>query len=292
MARSGITAYDLLISCPTDVDKFVPIAKECIENFNRFMGEVNNTILVGKHWSTDSFPQSGDRPQEILNNQFVRYCDAAIVVFWTRFGTPTDKYGSGTEEEIEEMLAANKQVFMYFLDAPVSPSSLDQEQYNKVLAFKEKYKDKGVYFTIKDENEFKKLLSNHLNLYFFQKITGTEEVSILPKAPALSISSIYQVDDDNNCTLNSTELCKSTLIGELEKEIESTINKIKSTPLHKRTDSIDKSATNDASPSSAQDLVLNLTKPSHFLNADLSEDCIQTIQKYIEGHNITISKRL
>ena len=25
-------------------------------------------------------------------------------MFWTRFGTPTDEYGSGTEEEIEIML--------------------------------------------------------------------------------------------------------------------------------------------------------------------------------------------
>lgn len=35
---------------------------------------------------------------------------AAVAIFWTKFGTPTDKYGSGTEEEIEEMLSSNKQV--------------------------------------------------------------------------------------------------------------------------------------------------------------------------------------
>ena len=34
----------------------------------------------------------------------MRDCDAAVAIFWTKFGTPTDKYGSGTEEEIEEML--------------------------------------------------------------------------------------------------------------------------------------------------------------------------------------------
>lgn len=62
-----------------------------------------------------------------------------FAIFWTRFGTPTDKYGSGTEEEIEEMLSAGKQVFMYFLDAPKNPSKVDMEQYKKLENFKEKY---------------------------------------------------------------------------------------------------------------------------------------------------------
>ena len=56
-------------------------------------GELNNITLVIKHWSKDSYPQSGDKPQELLNKQFVNDCDAAISNFWTRFGTPTDKYG-------------------------------------------------------------------------------------------------------------------------------------------------------------------------------------------------------
>ena len=150
MPRKGITAYDLLISCPGDVAEYVDIIRECIENFNRYIGQLNKAEIVAKHWSTDSYPQSGDKPQELLNEQFVRDCDAAIAIFWTRFGTPTDKYGSGTEEEIEEMLAANKQVFMYFLDAPVEPSKIDFEQHQKVLNFREKYKDRGIYSTIKN----------------------------------------------------------------------------------------------------------------------------------------------
>lgn len=111
MPRVGITAYDLLISCPGDVNQFIDIIRECVDNFNRVYGNINNMEIVTKHWSTDSYPQSGDKPQELLNKQFVRECDAAVAIFWTKFGTPTDKYGSGTEEEIEEMLSSNKQVF-------------------------------------------------------------------------------------------------------------------------------------------------------------------------------------
>ena len=166
MPRRGITAYDLLISCPGDVNEFIDVIRDCIDNFNRVLGSVNNMEVVAKHWSTDSYPQSGGKPQELLNQQFVRECDAAVALFWTKFGTPTDKYGSGTEEEIEEMLASNKQVFMYFLDKPINPSSVDMDQYKKVGEFKTKYKDRGIYFIVKDEQELRQQFTNHLAMYF------------------------------------------------------------------------------------------------------------------------------
>lgn len=34
MPRIGIAAYDLLVSCPGDVIKYVDIIRECVENFN------------------------------------------------------------------------------------------------------------------------------------------------------------------------------------------------------------------------------------------------------------------
>ena len=144
MPRTGITAYDLLISCPGDVLQYAEIVKECVESFNHTLGCINNAEIVTRHWATDSFPQSGDRPQELLNKQFVRDCDAAVAIFWTKFGTPTDKYGSGTEEEIEEMLSSGKQVFLYFVDAPINPSVIDMEQYHKANDFKEWSKIKAI----------------------------------------------------------------------------------------------------------------------------------------------------
>lgn len=114
MPRKGVTIYDLLLSCPGDVTDYLEIIKESVESFNRTFGNLNNIEVVTKHWSTNSYPESGDKPQELLNKQFVRDCDAAVAVFWTRFGTPTDKYGSGTEEEIEEMLLAKNRYLCIF----------------------------------------------------------------------------------------------------------------------------------------------------------------------------------
>lgn len=172
-----VTLYDLLISCPSDIQEEIGIISEVIEEFNRLTGDMNNISLVAKHWSKDSYAESGGKPQQLLNKQFVLDCDAAIAVFGTRFGTPTDYYESGTEEEIEELLKEGKQIFLYFSDKPKSIEDVDFSQYEKVKQFKEKYKDKGIYFTYKSNEEFKKLLYNHLTLHFLKVITKEEQVS-------------------------------------------------------------------------------------------------------------------
>lgn len=46
MPRKNVTAYDLLISCPGDVSKYVDVVKECIESFNITIGRLNNAEIV------------------------------------------------------------------------------------------------------------------------------------------------------------------------------------------------------------------------------------------------------
>lgn len=173
-----VTQYNLLISCPSDIKEEIQIIKEIIDSFNCMYGLANGLYISIKHWSTDPYPQLGGSPQMLLNNQFIYNCDAAVVVFWTRFGTPTNGYESGTEEEIENLIKAGKQVFLYFSDCKVNPSSLDHEQYQKVLAFRNKYECRGVYWKYSNIDDFKKILSNHISLYFAKiKNNGNDENS-------------------------------------------------------------------------------------------------------------------
>lgn len=166
--------FTLLISCPSDVNDEFKIIRETVDVFNSSIGRVNDAKIGLSHWSKDSYPQSGGQPQKLLNEQFVLTCDAAVAVFWTRFGTPTDEYGSGTEEEIEELIKSGKQVFLYFSDRLVNPSTIDREQYDKVTAFKDRYKERGIYGTYSDLDTFKRNLLNHLTLHFAQKMNIKE----------------------------------------------------------------------------------------------------------------------
>lgn len=166
------TEYDLLISCPGDVEGEVELIKRIAEKFNDTYSDILSIRLNTKHWSNSSYNQSGGKAQELLNKQFIHKCDAAVAVFWTRFGAPTDKYGSGTEEEIEDMLAAGKQVFLYFCEKPIDPKLLLDDtaraQYQKVKDYQNKYSDegKGIYAKYASDKEFEEKLFAHLSLHF------------------------------------------------------------------------------------------------------------------------------
>lgn len=165
----NVTNYSLLISCPGDVQEEVRIIDDCVSQFNALYTDALKITITTKHWRKDSYAQSGGKPQELLNDQFVNDCDAAVAIFWTRFGTPTDKHGSGTEEEVEIMLSSGKQVFMYFSDKPLSPPQINEEGYKKVQAFRNKYKDRGIYFTYSSDEEFKTLFFAHLSQHFLSE---------------------------------------------------------------------------------------------------------------------------
>ena len=162
----NVTLYNLLISCPGDIKDEMALIESAVDEFNELYADPLGITIKTRHWSKSSYAQSGGKPQALLNEQFIKKCDAAVAIFWTKFGSPTDEYSSGTEEEIEIMLQSGKQVFMYFCDKPISPSQMNDEGYKKIQAFREKYKDRGIYFTYSSDEEFKKLFFAQLSMHF------------------------------------------------------------------------------------------------------------------------------
>ena len=173
----NVTLYNLLISCPGDVREEVALIEAAVEEFNELYAETLGITIKTRHWSKSSYAQSGGKPQALLNEQFVNKCDAAVAIFWTRFGSPTDEYGSGTEEEIEIMLQSGKQVFMYFSDKSIPPSKMNGDGYEKIQAFRDKYKNRGIYFTYSSDEEFKKMFFAHLSMHFLSEKRVSETVN-------------------------------------------------------------------------------------------------------------------
>ena len=76
---------------------------------------------------------------------------------------------------------------MYFLDTPINPSEINEEQFAAVKNFKERYKDRGIFFTVKDKSEFKRQFTNHLTLYFLNLVNEKETFQNEPLKPLLTI---------------------------------------------------------------------------------------------------------
>lgn len=216
------TEYSLLLSCPGDVVDLKDAINDAVNSFNSSIGETNQITVVLKHWSTDSYPQSGDTPQNILNKQFINDCDFCVALFGTRFGTPTDNSDSGTEDEIKNMLSSKKQVFLYSIDRPVNPSDIDPIQHAKVKHFIEDYKDKGIYGVVTTKEELRAKFQNALTFYFLNEILQSPLSVVSPNAPNLAISFF----PDNKAKLQQFNYCGS-LVLEFRDEIINLINKIK-----------------------------------------------------------------
>lgn len=221
----NVTLYKLLISCPGDVADEIELINDSVIQFNELYSDKLGITIQTKHWSKSSYSQSGGKPQALLNKQFISDCDAAVAVFWTRFGSPTDKYGSGTEEEIELMLKAGKQVFMYFSDKPISPSQNDYEGFQKIKEFRDKYKDKGIYSTYATNEEFKNTFFAHLSKHFLSE----QRVSEIQAArrPVLSLCGIDENSKlCNNLVIQSFKLNNEYSVSDYRELIKNLIEEI------------------------------------------------------------------
>lgn len=137
--KANFTHYYFLISCPNDVEKDINIIFEIINDVNQRIGEPNFIHIVPLFWKRDAIPSAGSSAQNIINHQLLKEADGVIALFWTKFGTPTDAYGSGTEEEIIKAIEDNKEVILLCSEEQISPKKIDFEQYRKVEKFKKTY---------------------------------------------------------------------------------------------------------------------------------------------------------
>lgn len=159
---------EVLITSPNDVPPgLISDIQQEIYTWNRINSRKEKIILKPLRWETDVYStltKSG--PQTIINKQIVKKADILIGVFWTRIGTPTKNYISGSVEEIEEHLDAQKPAMLFFLQKEIDQAYLNnrenKSQYRKLLQFKEKWKGKAIYKDFR-ENE-KTVISNQLSM--------------------------------------------------------------------------------------------------------------------------------
>ena len=153
-----------MIASPGDVASERSIIRDVIYEWNAVHSTSRNIVLLPIGWESHSSPEMGGSPQEIINNQILDKCDLLVGVFWTRIGTPTNKYASGTVEEIEKHIESGKPAMLYFSSQPVVIDTVDAKQIEKLRAFKESCKSRGLYEEYDNHTDFKEKFYRHLQL--------------------------------------------------------------------------------------------------------------------------------
>lgn len=179
--------YSILIASPSDVPKEREASKDVISLWNATHSRDTGVILEAVLWETHSAPEVGDRPQALLNKQFVSRCDALVGIFWTRLGTPTGKADSGTVEEINEFVEASKPVLLYFSNQPVVPGSIDQDQYAKLVEFKNDIRSRSLYEDYDSLSAFREKLNRHLSKMvrdWRENVSENQREPLLEEAPS------------------------------------------------------------------------------------------------------------
>lgn len=160
---------------PSDVIAERNTVRDVIHEWNDIHSDTRKVVLLPVGWETHSSPEMGDRPQAIINKRVLEKCDVLVGVFWTRIGTNTGEYLSGTVEEIEKHIELGKPTMLYFSNKPVHPDSIDQDQYSKLKEFKQSCQTRGLYETYDDLVEFRQKFFRQLQLKINEDKTFTEE---------------------------------------------------------------------------------------------------------------------
>lgn len=197
------TTFRVGIASPGDVNEERRVIRSLIHDWNAAHARTRGVVLLPVGWESDTAALMGARAQEVINSQVIRTADLLIAVFWTRLGTPTSVAPSGTVEEIREFMDAGKPVMVYFSNAPVVPSSIDQAQYSALLAFKAWCQAHGLVGTYDSVFALREQLSRELALLVNTHPAFLREAPLPPELAGDTFLAYGSVVTDSLDTLSS-----------------------------------------------------------------------------------------
>lgn len=164
-----ITHLSVFLASPSDLAEERVAVKHVVDELNMLLRQAMNVHLDLLTWETDAYPSAGIDAQDVINQQIGNEYDIFIGMMWQRFGTPTGRAGSGTEEEFERAYKkflddkGRTKIMIYFSAKPIKPDEIDVEQLGKVRDFKSRAQNLGIlHWSFNDIESFQKVLKVHL----------------------------------------------------------------------------------------------------------------------------------
>ncbi|MDR3002519.1 MAG: DUF4062 domain-containing protein [Fibromonadaceae bacterium] len=141
--------FKIFLASPCDTENERLAAEEVVDEINKSIGSRDNFRLELLKWENDTYPAMGEDGQDVINKQIGSDYQIFVGIMWKKFGSPTKRASSGTEEEFQlayERYTSkrNIQIMFYFNSAPI-PQAADLMQAQKVKDFKKKIEELGAY---------------------------------------------------------------------------------------------------------------------------------------------------
>lgn len=158
------TILNVMIASPSDVAEERQLVRDAIYEWNAIHSKQFGVMLNPIGWENNVAPQMGNRPQEIINKSILNNSDILIGIFWTRLGSPTGEYVSGTVEEIYKHCENNKLASIY-ISKKSYPDNIDLEQLQLLRDQTQIWLKEGLLDFYDNHSLFKKKIKDHLSLH-------------------------------------------------------------------------------------------------------------------------------
>ena len=155
-----VRLFRVFLSAPSDVTEEQESISGVIRDWNVQHGQAIGVRAELVHWRTHTYPTTGRRPQTTINKQAFDKSDIVVGIFWSKFGTPTGRYRSGTEEELRRGIKRGKKVMVYFSRRPLP--RIRPLQKARIESFKRQLGPKALYWEFSDIQSFERYFRNHL----------------------------------------------------------------------------------------------------------------------------------
>ena len=197
----------IFVASPGDVaDERAQLAR-VVEQVNQILGALvpeSGLVLELIRWETHVHPGLGTDAQAVVNEQLqIGTYDVFVGIFWTRFGTPTQRAESGTEEEFRVAYEAWKlrgraiQIMVYFCrsSAAIPDDEKAVDQLRKVVRFREELFREGLARDYDEHADFADHVRRDLVLVLGQLLHAKS-------SPASVVSGVTRAlsDDDRAAT--------------------------------------------------------------------------------------------
>ena len=160
----------VFVASPGDLRLEREALEEVIKELNDTWSDTLGISLALVKWETHAFPGFGDDAQAVVNEEISDDYDIFIGMLWDRFGTPTKRAESGTEEEFERAYSrycddrSSVKLMFYFKEQPIPPSHIDIAQLSKVKDFQKRIRQLGgLDWSFENLEDFIKYLRIHLS---------------------------------------------------------------------------------------------------------------------------------
>lgn len=174
MKTKKLKEVGILLASPSDVNHERQIVREMIQSANHIASLAKFQFTI-YDWEHDTYPTACSQPQPAINSQTRDKFSVVIALFWSRLGTPTEKYASGTVEEIEVGIIRSKKnmkfnVKVYFKTTQIPAEILLPEQFEKLRTYKEDLMNRGYIWQFNTDAELQRDVVRHLGLFLNDRI--------------------------------------------------------------------------------------------------------------------------